>query len=54
MEAVTGRSGDFVPPDARRVRRQVWLGAIAATRGGPRTVALGQACERFLDHYLLR
>lgn len=31
MEAVTGRSGDFVPPDARRVRRQVWLILVVVT-----------------------
>jgi hypothetical protein len=35
------------------VRRQVWLGAIAATRGGPRTAPLHDTCKRFIDHFLV-
>jgi hypothetical protein len=35
------------------VRRQVWLGSIAATRGGPRTAPLHDTCERFVDHFLV-
>jgi hypothetical protein len=35
------------------VRRQVWLGSIAATRGGPQTVALHQSCARYIDHYIV-
>jgi hypothetical protein len=34
------------------VRRQVWLGAIAATRGGPHTARLHDACKRYVDHYV--
>ncbi len=35
------------------VRRQVWLGAIAATRGGPHTAPLGDGCGRYIDHYVI-
>ena len=35
------------------VRRQVWLGSIAATRGGPQTVPLHQSCARYIDHYIV-
>jgi hypothetical protein len=35
------------------VRRQVWLGGIAATSGGPRTTPLHDACKRYLDHYVV-
>jgi hypothetical protein len=36
------------------VKRQVWLGPIAATRPGSSRIALSQACGRYLDHYLRR
>jgi hypothetical protein len=36
------------------VRRQVWLGSIAATRGGPQTVALHRSCAHYVDHYVIR
>jgi hypothetical protein len=36
------------------VRRQVWLGAVAATRGRPATAALHGTCDRFVDHYVVR
>jgi hypothetical protein len=36
------------------VRRQVWLGGIAATRvAAPKTLAIGKACGRYVDHYTL-
>jgi hypothetical protein len=35
------------------VRRQVWLGGIAATRGGPHDVALHESCKRYVDHYVV-
>jgi hypothetical protein len=35
------------------VRRQVWLGSIAATRGAPQTVPLHQSCARYVDHYIV-
>ena len=36
------------------VRRQVWLGGIAATRAAPpRKLAIGGACGRYVDHYAL-
>ena len=35
------------------VRRQVWLGSVAATRGGPQTVALHDSCARYVDHYIV-
>jgi hypothetical protein len=36
------------------VRRQVWLGGVAATREAPpRTLPIGQACGRYVDHYQL-
>ena len=35
------------------VRRQVWLGGIAATSGGPQTVPLHDTCKRFIDHYVV-
>jgi hypothetical protein len=35
------------------VRRQVWLGSIAATRGAPHTVPLHQSCARYVDHYIV-
>jgi hypothetical protein len=34
------------------VRRQVWLGTLAATRPGSRQVPLRRACGRYVDHYL--
>jgi hypothetical protein len=34
------------------VRRQVWLGGIAATRGGPHDMQLRDACKRYVDHYV--
>ena len=33
------------------VRRQVWLGSVAATRVGSSKTAVGQACGRYLDHF---
>jgi hypothetical protein len=36
------------------VRRQVWLGSIAASRGRPQTMPLHQSCARYVDHYLVR
>ncbi len=36
------------------VRRQVWLGSIAATRGGPAKVPLPETCNRYLDHFVVR
>jgi hypothetical protein len=33
------------------VRRQVWLGALAATRPGVRRVALHDACGLYVDHF---
>jgi hypothetical protein len=36
------------------VRRQVWLGSVAATRGGPQTAALHRSCARYIDHYIVR
>ncbi len=33
------------------VRRQVWLGPLAATRPGSTQVPVRKACGRFLDHY---
>ena len=36
------------------VERRVWLGGIAATRAlPPRDVAVGAACDRYVDHYTL-
>jgi hypothetical protein len=35
------------------VRRQVWLGAVAATRGGSASVPLHGACDRYVDHYIV-
>jgi hypothetical protein len=36
------------------VRRQVWLGGIAATKvAPPRKVAIGNACGQYVDHYAL-
>src|SRR5204862_7398110 len=36
------------------VRRQVWLGGLAASRAAPpRTLPIGQACGRYVDHYEL-
>jgi hypothetical protein len=35
------------------VPRQVWLGGIAATSGGPHTVQLHATCRRFIDHYVV-
>jgi hypothetical protein len=35
------------------VRRQVWLGSIAASRGAPSTVSLHQSCARYIDHYVV-
>ena len=40
--------------DALGVERRVWLGGIAATRAAPaRTVPVGGACGKYVDHYLL-
>ena len=36
------------------VRRQVWLGSLAATHGGAWQVPLHAACGRFIDHYTVR
>lgn len=36
------------------VRRQVWLGSIAATRGGATKIPLHDACNRFVDHFIVR
>jgi hypothetical protein len=36
------------------VRRQVWLGPLAATRPGFRQVPVRRACGRYLDHYTFR
>jgi hypothetical protein len=36
------------------VRRQVWLGPLAATRPGATQVPIGRACGRFVDHYTFR
>ncbi len=36
------------------VRRQVWLGNLAATRPGAREVPIHRACGRYLDHYTLQ
>jgi len=45
------------PSDFQRlvgVRRQVWLGSIAATHGDSRTIPLHDTCNRFVDHFVLR
>jgi hypothetical protein len=34
------------------VRRQVWLGGIAATMGKPHDVPLRDTCKRYVDHYV--
>jgi hypothetical protein len=36
------------------VRRQVWLGSVAATRGGVTKAPLHDTCNRFIDHFLVR
>jgi hypothetical protein len=36
------------------VRRQVWLGSIAASRGGPETLPLHHSCARYVDHYIVQ
>jgi hypothetical protein len=36
------------------VRRQVWLGPLAATRPGSREVPIRHACGQYLDHYTFR
>jgi hypothetical protein len=36
------------------VRRQVWLGAVAATTGGVEKLPLDDTCNRFLDHFVVR
>jgi hypothetical protein len=36
------------------VRRQVWLGPLAATRPGSTQVPLADACGRFVDHFTVR
>jgi hypothetical protein len=36
------------------VRRQVWLGPLAATRPGSREVPIRHACGSYLDHYTFR
>jgi hypothetical protein len=40
--------------DALGARRQVWLGAVAATRPGSRMVPLRDTCGRFVDHWRTR
>jgi hypothetical protein len=35
------------------VRRQVWLGTLAATRGGPKQAALRDTCDEYVDHFTL-
>jgi hypothetical protein len=35
------------------VRRQVWLGPLAATRVGSATIPLRDACGRFVDHFVV-
>jgi hypothetical protein len=44
------------PSDFQRlvgVRRQVWLGSIAATRGEPAKTPLRDTCNRFVDHFVV-
>jgi hypothetical protein len=36
------------------VSRHVWLGALAATSGGPSTAPLHDTCNRFIDHFIVR
>jgi hypothetical protein len=36
------------------VRRQVWLGPLAATRPGARRAPVRRACGQYLDHYTFR
>jgi hypothetical protein len=36
------------------VRRQVWLGPLAATRPGATQVPLADACGRYVDHFVAR
>jgi hypothetical protein len=36
------------------VRRQVWLGPLAATQAGSANVPLRSACGRFVDHFTVR
>jgi hypothetical protein len=36
------------------VRRQVWVGAVAATRGGVTKTPLHDTCNRFIDHFVVR
>ena len=36
------------------VRRQVWLGPLAATQPGSAKRSLGSACGSFVDHFKLR
>jgi hypothetical protein len=36
------------------VRRQVWLGTLAATRPGASQIPVRRACGRFVDHYTFR
>jgi hypothetical protein len=35
------------------VRRQVWLGGLAATRPGSKTIPLHDACGQFVDHFVV-
>ncbi len=35
------------------VRRQVWLGTLAATRGGPKQATLRDTCDEYVDHFTL-
>jgi hypothetical protein len=35
------------------VRRQVWLGTLAATRSGSRQLPLRRSCRRYVDHFTL-
>jgi len=35
------------------VRRQVWLGSVAATQGAPQSMALHHSCAHYIDHYIV-
>ena len=52
---VTVTAGD--PTDFQQlfgVRRQVWLGSLAATRRGAKAIPLRESCRRFVDHFVVR
>jgi hypothetical protein len=45
------------PTDLQRlfgVRRQVWLGSLAATRRGAEAIPLRESCRRFVDHFVVQ